>query len=103
MVPPNLNFWSILSKEGPESQQNRALKTKTLLLFSNERFDPRYNQIKLNKRRTSIFDGVCCTYEQLLYPKQCTAFYICECNSKDKTGLPRVIGNLSTSAHFRFL
>ena len=61
MSPPILNFWSNLRNESPESQQKHALRKKILqtLLCSNDILNPGYNRKTLNRKRTSILDGVC--------------------------------------------
>ena len=96
MVPPNLNFWSI-SRENLECQQKHALKDMFLrtLLCSNDNFNPGYNRKKLIRKRTSIFDRVCFTYEQLFHPVQCTACRICQCSSRDRLVLPELSGILT--------
>ena len=92
MVPPNLYFWSISGKKSLEHQQKPALRNRFLgiLLCSNDNFNPGYNRIMLIRKRTSIRDGVCFNYEQLLHPVQCTACRIYQCSSKDKLVLPEV-------------
>ena len=105
MSPPNLNFWSISRKESLESQQKQALRNGFLrtLLCSNVIFNPGYNRKMLMRKRTSILDGVCVNYEQLLHPVQCTACRICQCSSRDKLVLPEVTGILSISDQLHYL
>ena len=99
MVSINSKFWSISRKEGLESQQKHALGKKFLrtLLFSNDIFNPGYKRKMLMRKRTSILDGVCVKYEQLIHPVQCTACRICQSGSRDKFVLPEVTGILSFS------
>ena len=82
MRPPNLNFWSFSRKNIPESQQKHALKNKFLraVLCLNDFLNPRYNWKTLIKKTTSILDGVCFNYEQLLHSIQCTACRKCPCS-----------------------
>ena len=102
MSPPNLNFWSISSKENLESQQKHAPRNRFLrtLLFSNDVFNPGYNRKMLMRKRTSVRDGVCVNYEQLFHPVQGIACRICQCSSGDKFVLPEVTGILSILDHF---
>ena len=67
MSPPNLNFWSISSKESPETQQKHALRNRFLrtLLSSNDIFNAGYNRKTLIRKRTSILVRVFFNYEQL--------------------------------------
>ena len=99
MSPEILNFWSISPKESLKSQQKHALRNRFLrtLLFSNDIFNPGYNRKMLMRKRTSILDGVCVTYEQLFQPVQCTACRIGQCSSSDELVLPEVTGILSIS------
>ena len=99
MVPPNLNFWSISPRECLESQQKHALRNRFLrnLLCSNDYFNPRYNQKKIIRKRTSNLDRVCFNYEQLFHLVQCTACRICQCSSRDRLVLPEVTGLLTIS------
>ena len=92
MFPPDLKFWSISSKESPESQQKHALRNRFLrtLLCSNVFFNLGYNQKMLMRKRTSILPRVCFVFEQLFHPVQGTAFRICQCSSKGKLVLPEV-------------
>ena len=105
MSPPNLNFWSILRKESPESQQKHALRKRFLrtLLFSNDSFYPGYNRKMLMRKRTSFHDGVCFIYEQLFHLVQYTACRICQSSSRDKLFLPEVKGILSFSYQLHYL
>ena len=105
MVPPNLNFWSILRKESLESQQKHALRNRFLrtLLSSNGIFNPAYNRKMLMRKRTSILARVCFNYEQLFHPVQCTACRICQCRSGDRLVSPEVTGILSVSDQLHHL
>ena len=105
MVPPNLRFWSISRRESLEFQQKHALRKKFLrtLLCSNDNFNPGYNRKMLIRKRTSILDGVCFNYEQLLHPVQCTARRICQCSSRDRLVLPEETGFLSISDQLHYL
>ena len=104
MVPSNLNFWSISSKENLESQQKHALRNTFLrtLLCSDDIFNPGYNRKRLIRKRTSIPDGACFNYEQLFHSLQCTACRICQCSSTDKLVLPRMTGILSISDQLHY-
>ena len=86
MVPPNLNFCSISRKERLEYQQKHALRNRFLrtILCSNDNFNPGYNRKMLNRKETSILDGVCFKFEQLFHPVQCTACRKCQCSSTGK-------------------
>ena len=58
----------------------------------------------LMRERTSILDGVCFNYEQLLFhPSHCTACRICQCSSRDKNALPEVTGILSLPDQLHYL
>ena len=86
MTPPKTNFWSILRKENPESQQKYALRKwiSGTLLCSNDIFNPVYNQKPLTRSKTSILEGVCFNYEPLFCPVQCTACRKNQCSSREK-------------------
>ena len=86
MSPPNSNFWSTSRKESLEFQKKHALTNRFLrtLLCSNDIFEPGCNRKTLIRRKTSIPDGVCFTYEQLFHPIQCTACRKCQCRSGSK-------------------
>ena len=86
MSPSNGKFWSISCKESLEFQQKHALRNRFLrkLLFSNVVFIPRYNRKKVVRKKASILDRVCFSYEQLFHPIQCTARRKCQCSSRGK-------------------
>ena len=96
MVPTNSNFWYTLYKKSLDLRQKHAFGNEFLrtLLCSNDIFNPGYNRKMLVRKRTSILDGVCFKYEQLIHPVQCTACRICQCSSWDKLVLPEVTGIL---------
>ena len=73
MGQPILKLWSISRKESLESQQKHALRKRFLrtLLGSNDIFIPGYNRKTLIRKRISILDRVCFSYEQLFHPVQC--------------------------------
>ena len=102
MVEPNLTFWSISRKKSLESQQKHAIRNRFLrtLLCSNDILNPGYNRKMLMRNRTSILDGNCFTNEQLFRPVQCTVWKICQCNSINKPGLPRLASMVSISDQF---
>ena len=105
MVPPNLYFWSISFKENLESQQTQAHRNRFLrtLLSSNDIFNPGYNRKMFMRKKISILDRLCFSYEQLFHPVQGSAQRKCQCSSRDKLVRPEATGNLSISDQLHYL
>ena len=71
-------------------------------MCSNNTFIPEHNGNWLIGNRASIVDQVCCVYEQLLHPVQCTAWKTRQCNSIDIFSLPRMSGILSNLGQLHY-
>ena len=105
MVPPKLNFRSISRIESLESQEKHAPRNRFLrtLLWSNDNFNPGYNQKTLIRKRTSILDGVCFDYELLFHPVQCIFCKISQSSSEEKLVSPRAAGILTISDQLHYV
>ena len=79
-----------LNKNGLKKKFSRTL------LCSNDNFNLKYNRKLFNRKKTSIPDSACFTYEQMFRPVKCTACKICQCSSKTELVLSRVTAVLST-------
>ena len=66
-------------------------------------FQSRVQSEKAMGKSTSILDGVCVNYEQLLHPVQCTVSRKFQCSSKDKLILPELTGILSFLDQLQYL
>ena len=74
-----------------------------LEIGSNHIFNPVYNRKTLMRKKTSILEIACFTYEQLFHPVQCIACRICQCSSRDRLVLPKVTGILSIAYQLHYL
>ena len=104
MSPPNGNLWSISRKESLEFQQKHALRNRFLrtLLCSNDIFNRGYNRKTLFRKGTSIHDGACFIYKQLLHPIQCTACRKIQGSSRGKRPQQESSCIQSTSNPFQY-